>query len=227
VLPLRVAGWVLGRILREPIGWLGALLAASAWAVMDRLAPVGLTTSSASGAAAAYQIAFLGALAGAALALAPLGEAAWYLSRAGWARRVAARGAGVLAAAALGAALAAALPALRGPSAGVDRAHLVRASGLVALHLAALGALLLRTPLNGVLRAVCLIALAWCLPAAVRGSVGPGWLPWALVDVTQHLGRAGFAGHVVPILAAWLAAVLLELPPVAPRRGLAAGTEPS
>jgi hypothetical protein len=165
-----------------------------------------------------YELAFISALAGGALALGPLEESAWLLDRLDPARRLAVDGAMLFTGGLLGITAGTLLPAVCLTTLPISASSLALGSLIGLLHLAALGALLARTPLPSGLRPLALVMLTWLLPRALEAAeLGPRrWL--ALCDLSRYwrahteLDPASLPRSAAAIAALILAAVLLDRP---------------
>lgn len=221
--------WVLGHLVRDPLIWLWAAMVVAAWPLVAALTPVGLTTANRAPAAALYNIAFIALLVGNLAGGRVLARGGWFLAPLPPSRRLAVELSGLTAGA--GAFLLAGLlgAALVGAPVPAD---LVLASGLAHLHLAAVGLLLLRTPLSHTARMVALPLLVWLLPTLLAGSGGPGPALGRIFDAQAHFGTFSQANvlaedhgwahrgaSLLPILGLLLAAVQLSRPDALRRPG--------
>lgn len=212
VIGLTCARWVTLHFVLSPWIWVGALLGAGLWALAATIGPLGVTTDPGLLARAHYELAFVGALLGAALATAALGRLEALLERAATRDRLLCRAEALLGGALLGLVATGALPFFAGSP--LEPGALLVPALIGAAHLVAIALVALELPLAPATRALAVIGIAWLLPAVLGPSVGPLDALARLTDASIPFAAPGTAlgphlGATLPPILAWLFAAIL------------------
>lgn len=213
---LACARWTVLRLLRTPWVWLACVAAAGLWGLAATLGPVGIHSDPFLVGRAHLQLAHLGMLAGASLAVHLLAGVEWIFARAPFPQRTWAQVSALGAGTALGWLAAAGLPLLTGSP--LEPAHFVGASALAGLHLCALGLVILQAPAGPAARAGLLIGASTLLPALLEGSGAVGSAlaglldPFRLLEASVHGPGPQLGASLASILACLVAALLLGAP---------------
>ncbi len=204
------------RTLRAPTLWLWGAGLAAAWPLALALTPLGTTTKGSSGSGLASEVAYLSILVGVSFGLLQLPRLGWLLAPQTPARRT-----GLQAAALVGYALplvlAGVLPGAFLVQDGSAALELGLRSALALAHLVALALALMQLSIEAWVRAACLPALSWLLPALLGSASGTGagllWLlgcPSLQIPPSESVsGGALWKGEMGPIIGLTLAALLL------------------
>lgn len=218
-LEISCATWGIRRLAGKPIVWLATGLIATGWVAIVALLPFAWSAPSGYGESLAYEVAFLGGLAGAVLGVDAVGEASWLLGRASPWRRQRARWAVIGTAGLLGAGAALAAPLLLGVAADPRRGTgLLLGLGV----LTAQGAALAGLPVSRGTRSLALPLLAWVVPGVLTPVTGPpglftAWLDASLwIDLSRTPGWAPCLCALGPIVM-WAFLPLVLAPSSSPR----------
>lgn len=194
---LALARWTLAEHARRPGTWVAAVLLASAWPAALSFGRLGLTTRHGPLSTHAFEVVFLAALLGVSLGVATLARGSWFLERADPVRRVAAEAGGLVGGALLPLGAAWIPAALLAPDAsGARSAEFAFAACATALHVLALGLVVLRLPSAPALRSLLVPLLAWVLPALAVAALGQGTVADALGRVVLNLCDASRHGRL-------------------------------
>lgn len=209
---LTCARWVTLHFVLSPWIWVGALLGAGLWALAATIGPLGVTTDPGFLASAHYELAFVGALLGVALATAAMGRLEALLERAPVEQRLLRRVEALIAGSLLGLLAVGALPFFAGSP--LELGALLLPALLGAAHLVAIALVALELPLAPTTRALGVIAIAWLLPAVLGPSVGTFDALARLTDasIPFEAPRATLGPHLgatLPPILAWLFAAIL------------------
>lgn len=213
MLGLQVARWVAVHLARQPITWLCVLALGVLWPAVETFAPLGLTTTRTTEAAALYEVAFMGCLLSAMAALAWMERAEALVAPQGAPRHLQVGLTAVLASGVVHLLPVLVLAEVWGaPRSALAPARLPSGAVLTLLHLGAMALVLRSLPLARGLRIAALPVLAWALPALVGGGAGA----LSALSTTTHLQLAAESPPsgvqrmtaCIPIIG-WVAAALL------------------
>lgn len=203
-------------LLRTPWLWLSLLAAAGLWGLAITLGPVGIHSDPLLVGRAHLQLAHLGMLLGAALALRLITVGEWIFARAPFRPRTRAQAGALGAGIALGWLATAGLPILAGSPLGLM--PLLGASFLAALHLGAQSLVVLQVPAGPAARTGLLVGASTLVPALLAGSGAAGDVLTTLLDpfrlLEAQVGASGpqLGASLTPILAWLLVACLTGAP---------------
>ncbi len=202
------------RALLTPVGWLWIAASICSLPLLETLTPKGLFGHNDDRLGLIYQVAFLSELGGSMLAMGSLKESDWLLAQCSAPRRLLSQWTGLTVTALAGAAMVLAASFWWGGFAALDQPALL-ALGLGALHLAALGAILLQLPMGIGSKALSLPLIAWIIPSLLSTKVPATALLITLLNPHRELSRLTDPGvtealsSLAPILALGMASILI------------------